>query len=143
MVEKGLFILWEKARSKEKEIMSDIALHFDVLETFTIDLGNKFLEIIEDFYDHNIPPNENKAEKCGDGEFLVVVVRDNNAAYDYRETLRAKKIVEVNFFDAKKRYRKMANPLDPYCIVVHGTNSKQEFEHDYVYLNKLRGNHHA
>lgn len=138
MIERGLFILWEKARKKEKEIINDIKENFTIDEMFSINIENKFDEIIEDFYQHQIPPGEVKSQKCGTGEFLVVVVTDQNAIYETRKTLRAEKKVAIHFFDAKKRYRVMVADGDPFCIAIHGTNNDDEFEHDYRYLKDLK-----
>lgn len=138
MTERGLFILWEKARKKEEEIIYDIKENFIIDEIFSINIENNFDEIIEDFYQHQIPPGEIKSQKCGTGEFLVVVVTDKDAIYEKRKTLRAEKNVAIHFFDAKKRYRAMVGNGDPFCIAVHGTNNAFEFEHDYSYLKKLK-----
>ena len=139
MTEKGLFVLWEKAMPYQDAILNDIKSHFHIDEVFEVNWGDNFSDIVLDFYKHDIPPGEDKAAKCGTGTFAVVVVTDSNPVYKIRKTLRAEKIVEANFFDAKKRYRKIVSETDPYCIAVHGTNNKEEFEHDYSFLIKYKG----
>lgn len=139
MTERGLFVLWEKAMPYKNAILNDINSCFYIDEIFEVNWGDNFSETVLEFYRHNIPPGEDKAEKCGTGTFVVVVVTDQNAIYEVRKTFRAEKIVEANFFDAKKRYRKMVSETDPYCIAVHGTNNREEFEHDYSFLMKYKG----
>ena len=139
MTERGLFVLWEKAMPYQNSILNDIKSHFIIDEIFEVNWGKQFSTLVLDFYRHDIPPGEDKATKCGTGTFAVVVVTDLNATYEIRNTLRAQKIVETNFFDAKKRYRKIVSETDPYCIAVHGTNNREEFEHDYSFLSKYKG----
>ena len=63
-----------------------------------------------------------KKNVCGSGAFLLIIVRDENPAYAKRNTLHGEDTVNVNIFDKKIKYRKIAGGGQR----VHASNSEKE-----------------
>lgn len=104
--EEHLFVIWEKGRVKEKEILDDIASRFEIVSKKCITWSkDKFAENLTHFYAENLPSSSDKIKECGSGEFLLIVVRDNHPLYCSRKTSKGVKRVNVNIFDAKELYR--------------------------------------
>ena len=128
--EYGLFIIWNNARCKEKEIINDIKERFELLNIFEIEWSKHiFSNNLTRFYGENLPKNSSKEKHCGNGKFLLVIVKDNNPIYGYRRTTKGKKYVNVNMFDSKAMYRFWTGQH-----MVHGTNDTEEFKHDLMLL---------
>lgn len=126
-----LFIIWEKGRIKEKEIINDIRNNFEVLSIRYITwTKKKFSENLTRFYGQNLPSSSQKVKECGIGEFVLVVVRDNNPLYLPRKTTKGVKFVNVNVFDRKEMYRYWTGGGNK----VHATNSEAEVNHDLTLL---------
>ncbi len=125
-----LFILWEKARKVENEIVSDIEKNFLVLQKTEFDWRDNFAGRISDFYGEKLPPHSNKERHVGRGKFLALVVLDAKPFYRIRRTSRGAKIVNVNMFDSKEMYRKWTGGGHK----VHASNDVQEAEHDLFIL---------
>jgi hypothetical protein len=101
-----LFILWSKANCERKNILSDIAGKFTVLDIYNISWSeNKFSENLSRFYGQNLPKNSKKEQHCGNETFTCVIVRDENPIYEPRQTSKGIRVVNVNLFDSKKLYR--------------------------------------
>lgn len=126
-----LFIIWQKGRYKELEILNDIAKNFTLLRKYAITWNPELVSSnFTRFYGVNLPPNSGKEIECGTGEFLLCVVRDENPIYDERLTSHGLEIVNVNMFDAKDRYRAWTGGGHK----IHGTNSEKETNHDLTLL---------
>lgn len=131
MSEYHLFILWENARGLEQQILSDIRKHFSIIKTFEIEWNKEYVSNnFSRFYGTNLPPNSDKERHCGVGPFLLVIVRDDNPQYDYRNTSRGPEMVNTNLFDAKSKYREWTGGGHK----IHGTNTPVEFNHDITLL---------
>ncbi len=131
MKEVHLFILWEKSRDKEKEILEDIQRSFHVIGLYNMTWSQKyFAQNLSRFYGTNLPPNSYKEEHCGKGDFLLVIVEVENPKYERRQTSKGIQIVNVNMFDKKEQYREMTGGGHK----VHGTNSEVETNHDLTLL---------
>ena len=131
MSEYHLFILWEKARVLEQRILDDIRLHFSIISTFEIEWSKEHVsDNFSRFYGTNLPPNSGKEQHCGSGPFLLIVVRDDNPHYDYRDTSRGPESVNTNLFDAKSKYRKWSGGGHK----IHATNTPKETNHDLTLL---------
>ena len=126
-----LFIIWQKGRYKEPEILNDIAKNFTLLRKYAITWNPELVSSnFTRFYGVNLPPNSGKEIECGTGEFLLCVVRDENPIYDERLTSHGLEIVNVNMFDAEDRYRAWTGGGHK----IHGTNSEKETNHDLTLL---------
>ncbi|MBR3152593.1 MAG: hypothetical protein IKF52_03195 [Clostridia bacterium] len=146
MKEVHLFILWENARNKEKEILNDIKSSFRIIGMYNIKWEkDTFSENLTRFYGTNLPKNSYKEEHCGNGDFLLIVVEVDNPIYEERETSKGLQIVNTNMFDKKSLYREMTGGGHK----VHATNSETETNHDLTlllgknindYLNELETN---
>lgn len=102
-----LFILWDKARNKENEIINEIKNSFSILEIYEICWSKENFKLnLERFYCEKI---RQKIKHTGTGKFLLVTVRDNNPQYRYEETLKGFEYVNSKVLDLKKKLRTIAS----------------------------------
>ncbi|QDR82013.1 hypothetical protein [Sporomusa termitida] len=126
-----LFIVWEKARYKEKIILDEIRENFKVLGVYNIIWSkDKISENFSRFYGRKLPANSNKEKHCGTGPFLLVVIEDSSPHYIERKTSKGDEVVNKNTFDLKSKYRDMTGGGHK----IHCTNSKEETDHDLTLL---------
>lgn len=132
MKETHLFILWENARYKEKEILEDIKKDFNILGMYNITWNKEiFSKNLSRFYGTNLPKNSGKEQHCGNGEFLLIIVEVENPKYEQRDTLsKGIQTVNINMFDKKTHYRELTGGGHK----VHATNSEKETNHDLTLL---------
>lgn len=133
MVEKELhlFIIWERARYRETDIINDIRSNFTILKCFDIQWSNKNIASnFTRFYGTNLPSGSAKEVECGTGNFLLVVVFDENPRYANRNTSKGDAVVNINMFDAKSKYRSWTGGGHK----IHATNSPRETNHDLTLL---------
>jgi|GEM_PF-3178893 len=127
-----LFILWDKARVVQDRILDDIALHFTILKTYEITwtpslVVSNFTRFCGTRLGNSL---QYKIDDCGIGEFLVVVVRDNNPIYENKKTFHGPADVNIKMFEAKQRYRDWTGG----GIRVHATDNIIETNHDLTLL---------
>lgn len=127
-----LFVLWEASREKEEEVIRDLAGRFTVLKQFEVAWPQKdWISHLQAFYGHCSQVWIAKARRNGTGNFRVVVVEDHHAVYDYRDNLRGQKeLVDLNVYDAKKRYRAMLKSKDK----IHSSVNERETRHNLAML---------
>lgn len=126
-----LFIIWENARNRERDIIKDIKNNFNILKVYEITWSkDKFSENLTRFYGTNLPKNSSKEKHCGNGEFLLVLVEDLNPIYIERKTSRGTEVVNSRMFDSKQKYRDWTGGGHK----IHGTNSVLESNHDLTLL---------
>lgn len=131
MAEYHLFIIWEEARKNEENILSDIAGNFDILYKVNVTWSKKYFSSnLTRFYGTNLPPNSDKEQHIGTGDFLVVVVEDHIPDYNHHETSKGSKYINSRTFLAKTRYRDSTGGGHK----IHGTNTPAEFSHDFALL---------
>ena len=95
-----LFIIWSKANTKKKKILSDIVNKFTILDVYNISwTKEKFSENLSRFYGQNLPANSKKEQHCGNETFTCIIVKDFNPKYERRQTSKGLRIVNVNLFD--------------------------------------------
>lgn len=126
-----LFIIWEKGRKHEVEILKEIEKVFLVKQTFSITwspyyAGRNFTR----FYGQSLPKDSHKELHCGSGEFKLIVVEDINPVYEDRKTSKGNRTVNINMFDTKSKVRKITGGGHK----VHGTDNERETKHDLVLL---------
>lgn len=129
--ETHLFILWENALYKKEEILLEIKNKFRIINIYEIEWSKeKFVENIIRFYGTNLPNAKEKTEHCGNGKFLLIIVNDENPIYEKRNTSKGEKIVNINMFDAKEKFRQLTGGGHK----VHATNDEIETNHDITLL---------
>jgi hypothetical protein len=127
-----LFIVWEKARGKETEIVEDIKNKFEILDFCEVTWSDThFSENLTRFYGEKLPSGSHKQRHCGTGSFLVIIVKDLNPIYSNRKTSKSRGVnVNVNIFDAKAQYRLWTGGGHK----IHATNNTVESRHDITLL---------
>lgn len=127
-----LFVIWEKARVIQEKILEDITKHFTILKQYEITWTRRLVPSnYQRFCGTRLGDElDIKIEKCGKGEFLLVIVRDENPVYEARDTFHGRESVNKNMFDAKYRYRDWTGLY----IGVHATDNTRETNHDLTML---------
>lgn len=134
MQEVHLFILWENALSKKEEILKDIKENFTIMQVFKITWSKEeFANNLSRFYGTKLPKGSGKEQHCGNGSFLLVVVKCENPKYEKRITSHGEEIVNINMFDKKTYYRELTGGGHR----VHGTDSETETNHDLTLLTGM------
>lgn len=127
-----LFIVWENGRSFENEIIKAITLNFDVISRIHVkwtDVNavqnfNRLYKALNNSYINN------KAETMGAGEFVCLVVRDNQPEYQYRKTVSgAIELVNIRTVKVKREVRALCGGY-----YVHSSASPEEFYEQSVLL---------
>ena len=131
MKETHLFILWENALSKKDEILRDIEENFTIIQVFKITWSkDEFANNLSRFYGTKLPKGSGKEQHCGNGSFLLVVVKCENSKYEKRITSHGEEVVNTNMFDKKAYYRELTGGGHR----VHGTDTQKETNHDLTLL---------
>ena len=126
-----LFILWENARILQDKNINDIKENFELLDKLEIQWTAQFFaHNLKCFYGINLPKNSKKEQHCGNGPFLLLIVRDAEPLYRRRRTSSGSKTVNVNLFDSKEMYRKWLGGGHK----VHASNDVNESNHDLKLL---------
>ena len=126
-----LFIIWERGRYKEFDILSDIKSHFQIVKCYDILWNDGCVsDNFTRFYGTNLPKGSSKEKECGIGRFLLIIVYDETPQYAIRHTSKGDTVVNVNMFDAKSRYRNWTGGGHK----IHATNSPKETNHDLTLL---------
>lgn len=128
-----LFIIWSKGREKQNEILEDMNKNFKILKIFEVEWSKEnFVHNLSRFYGVHLPKNCKKEENCGNGKFILVILKVNNPIYEKRQTTRGEEIVNIKMFDKKTEYRELTG--GEYAGRVHGTNNEIETNHDLTLL---------
>ncbi|TWX72951.1 hypothetical protein [Colwellia sp. C1TZA3] len=127
-----LFIIWEKARVNEREMMRDLKSKFEIVDLCEVTWSEKhFSRNLTRFYGEKLPKGSHKERHCGTGPFLVIVVRDLAPNYSNRKTSKNRDIsVNTNVFDLKEMFRRLSGGGHK----IHATNDIKEFKHDIALL---------
>lgn len=140
MSEIHIFIIWDNARKKELEIISDIKKRFQVLQIYEIYWSEQeFERNLLRLYGNSLKNATSKKVACGDGPFLFLVIKDNDPKYEKRNTLHGEDIVNINIFDKKIEYRKIVEGGQR----IHASNSEKEAERNIgLIVNKSTKDFH-
>ena len=131
MSELHLFILWKNSLYKKEDILKDIKRKFEIINIYNVTWSDeKFSENLSRFYGVKLPDGSLKEIHCGRGSFLLIIVKDNNPKYSYRQTTAGKEYVNINTFDSKVMYRDWTGGGHK----IHCTNSIKETNHDLTLL---------
>ena len=125
-----MIVLWEKARSEESRILEDVARHVEIVATMELAWPGAPVDCFGRFYGAKLQEAAGKVTVCGGGPFLMLVVRDGNPRYGWRETSRGCEYVNLRLFEMKSRYREWTGGGHR----VHTTNSVAEFRRDIFLL---------
>lgn len=121
--ERHLFIIWEKGRFVEADIIKDLDSHFSIIHSFVMCWSPQMVhDNFSRFYGQNLPSNSFKEVECGRGAFRIVIVEDQNPIYAERLTSGGTRLVNINIFDAKQKYRKWTGGGHK----IHGTDNPKE-----------------
>lgn len=106
MQEYHLVIIWNKALQKKDELINLIAQrNFVVGKIAYIWDEERAHENFAAFYGERLDNIDYKVKHCGGGEFLVILIRDNNPDYQIRKTSSGERRVNCNIFDLKTELR--------------------------------------
>ena len=112
--EQHLFVLWEKARRKERLILNDIRKHLEVVAVRELRFNGSAAVGYRSFYGPSLPDVARKIRQCGRGAFLLVVVRDNHPAHVEESILGSIKPRNRLMVELKDRYGKWAHSKERY-----------------------------
>ncbi len=129
-----LIVLWEKARAEEDRILADIARHVEIVAKVELSWPGDAVDCYGRFYGAKLLEAAGKVKICGDGPFLLVVVRDRRPRYGWRETSRGGELVNLRLFAMKSRYRAWTGGGHR----VHTSNSPAETRRDIFLLTGRR-----
>ena len=73
---------------------------------------------------------ENKKSKCGDGSFLLIIIKDNNPIEGKRKTSLGSQIVNTNVYDFKMNIRRTLGS----GYIIHSSIHQKEANHDFTLL---------
>ena len=117
-----LFILWEKGRFKQKEILDDIFQNFNVLQIYEITWKKEdFAASLARFYGKKLPKGCKKEKETGSGSFLAIWVSDHNETVSNGDN--------ANIISTKKRYRKILG-----ANLLHASDNCLETEENTLFL---------
>ena len=126
-----LFIIWEKSRNKSDLILDDLKKKFIIRQVFEVKWSKEnFLNNIKRFYERRLPEVEQKANLCGTGPFLAILVSDLNPILKKMITPTEEDMVNVNMIESKMKYRKWVGEE----FSIHSSISEQETNHDLTLL---------
>ena len=127
-----LFVLWEYARVRETDILSDLSARFKVLKQFEVAWPiQDFLAHLVTFYGFSSPMLRQKIRRSGAGRFLAVLVEDAAPEFRERRNLRGiLKNVNVHIHDAKLAWRAALHSKD----IVHASETEAETRQNVAQL---------
>ena len=129
-----IFIIWEKARNKTDEIIDDLNKNYVIRNMIEITWSkNEFLNNLRRFYGQSLPDADKKAEVCGTGPFLLIVVTDINPEFTEPSKSGISSegdYVNINIFNSKEKYRKIIGKE----FTVHSSISQNETNHNLTLL---------
>lgn len=126
-----LFIIWERGRYRENDILADMAKNFTILKQYAITWTPELIASnFTRFYGVNLPSQSDKEKECGTGEFLLCIVKDSHPKYEVRKTSHGLENVNINLFDKKSLYREWTGGGHK----IHCTTNEKETNHDLTLL---------
>jgi hypothetical protein len=126
-----IFIIWETSRGKSKEVLELMRKKFEIITIYEISWKKElFIENIRRFYGATLPDPTKKANLCGFGSFLLVLVIDHSPKFEKRGTSYGPQLVNSRVYDEKFVYRKLIGGDYP----IHGSNTEKETNHDLTLL---------
>lgn len=124
-----IFLIWNKGRYMEKQIINDIASKYDILQAFEISWPNKsFPGNITRFYNKNMRGGYSKTKECGTDDFIFLVCYDLQPEYvvDPRHPEGSNKNAIIN----KSLYRQWTGG----GFLVHASDNFNEVEENLLFI---------
>lgn len=129
--EKHLIIIWPNCSSSQMDLAKTIHENFRVLRVISGEWTESNAELnYSRFYQQDLFGDYKTIAHKGVGKFQIYIVLDSRPKYDFRETSRGFKFVNVNIFSLKSRLRELAHGGNK----VHATNSIKAFRRDVAML---------
>ena len=135
-----ILVIWSKGLYYKEEILSDLRKSFDILKVFHCHWDkDKFLQNYMVFYAHSqyhLDSDafrsllQNKVNHCGDDDFTVVVLRDDNPLFENRSTSSGVRLVNTRIFDKKIHYRALTGGGHK----IHSSDDAWETNHDLTLM---------
>ena len=135
-----ILVIWSKGLDYKEEILSDLRKSFDILKVFHCHWDkDKFLQNYMAFYAHSqyhLDSDafrsllQNKVNHCGDDDFTVVVLRDDNPLFENRSTSSGVRLVNTRIFDKKIYYRALTGGGHK----IHSSDDAWETNHDLTLM---------
>jgi hypothetical protein len=124
-------ILWENAKKDSETIINSIKDKFEICKIYEIFWPKEnFTNNLKRFYGVTLADPQNKKIKCGDGSFLLIIIRDKNPKKGKRKTSLGSQIVNINIYDFKMKIRKMLGT----GFIIHSSIHQREANHDFTLL---------
>ena len=119
-----LFLIWEKGRNKEKEILEQISFNYKIIYCAEAKWSDSFKkQNINRLYGNNPIAKNNKLEQVGNGSFLIIVVEDPIPKYGFYQSLD--KSISMSNLNLVKTKDSLRNYLGENYI--HSSSSISEF----------------
>ena len=127
-----LFIIWEKSRDKSDLILDDLKNFLTIRQVYEIQWNKEFfLTNLKRFYERRLPEAQQKANLCGTGSFLAVLVSDFNPILKKMKAPNDEEdIVNMNIVESKMKYRTWIGKE----FSIHSSISEKETNHDLTLL---------
>lgn len=126
-----LFIIWNKALYKRKEILNDLSDSFNIVKDVYIKWNTKnFSNNLLAFYGRKLGEPKGKIISSGTDNFEIILVEDCKPNNELRKTYDSETIINTNIFDKKQLYRSWTAGSHR----IHSSDNKQETEHDLAVL---------
>lgn len=118
-----LFILWQKARFMEKNIINDIKKNFEIYQSYEVKWTPElFANNLARFYGKKLPKGCRKEKEIGCGPFLLLFVYDNNPLCDKNNR-------NFNISSAKQKYRQLLG-----ANLIHASDNPEETLENSLFL---------
>lgn len=131
-----LFIIWEKARKFDVQLINVLSSKFKVLDSYEVHWPKQFFTAnLAAFYGWKGRFCWwNKARKCGKGPFLVIMVEDNNPRWECgQDSSGHEMLLDKNVLIMKKHLRKITGRSN----LVHASMTKAETTHELAALQSI------
>ena len=135
-----ILVIWSKGLDYKEEILTDLRKNFDILKVFNCHWDkDKFLQNYMVFYAHSqyhLDSSsfrsllQNKVNHCGDEDFTVIVLRDDNPHFENRSTSSGIRMVNTRIFDKKTHYRALTGGGHK----IHSSDDAWETNHDLTLM---------
>lgn len=132
-----LFVIWQGARHKTDEILSDLETSFLIRSAAVIQWSNEYRsENSNRLYKKAHTGSTGIPPKVGDGQLVAIVVEDPDPVYAFDRTVSGLiECVNIRVVSHKRRYRSWFES----AYAVHSTNSLGEFFEQAPFLLGIDG----